>query len=326
MTISVDRSRPIASPAAPSDVPRESSSADDLPPSKIDPSDTILRLLVLTLEKRNSDQASGENRIASHETLVQKSIDDRVEAAKREAEAQDDSGGFFSGIEDAIGDLTVDVIEGKNIGDAFSDAADATVNSRGFWTGLEKTALDVGKWAAVAGSVALAVCSCGAAAPIAVLAVCGAVMSCAAAADSQFGLLEKCGVDAKTAGWIDVGLAAGGALCSGGAGVAQALGTSASTGASAGVRTVGTATDMASAGATVAGGVAKIEVAGFDRAAGEAAADVKDAERRTKLIDNLIQAILESTRDKLDQNQKQVTRLDGALADTSAAKLAVVRA
>ena len=89
-------------------------------------------------------------------------------------------------------------------------------NKGGFWGAVGKVCGTIGKIAAVAASVAVAVGTAGAGAPF-VLAVAGACLSAAAFTQGELGVLQKLGVDDVTAGWVELGLGAGGVVCSGAA-------------------------------------------------------------------------------------------------------------
>ena len=75
-----------------------------------------------------------------------------------------------------------------------------------FWGKLGKICGTLGKIAAVVASVAVAVGTGGAGAPL-VLAVAGACLSAAALAQGEFHILQKLGVSDKVAGYIEIGMA-----------------------------------------------------------------------------------------------------------------------
>lgn len=144
--------------------------------------------------------------------------------------------------------------------------ADEAAKHHSFWDDLGSAFGDIAKIAGVVASIAVAVCSFGAATPIAVLAVAGAVLSSASMADGEFHILQKLGVDPGVVGWIDTGMAAAGAICSMGAGMA-----SAGQGASSAVNMVSRVSSAAAGAATVVKGASDIE-------AGEAKGDEEQAE------------------------------------------------
>ena len=144
--------------------------------------------------------------------------------------------------------------------------ADEAAKHHGFWDDLGSAFGDIAKIAGVVASIAVAVCSFGAATPIAVLAVAGAVLSSASMADGEFHILRKLGVDARVAGWVDTGISLVGSVCSMGAGM-----VSAGQGASDAASAIGRVGSAAAGAATVVEGAADIE-------AGDAQSDQEQAE------------------------------------------------
>ena len=109
---------------------------------------------------------------------------------------------------------------------------DQAAKHKSFWDKLGSICGDVAKVAGVVASIAAAVATCGAASPLAAVAVAGAVLSTAGFADSQFGILQKLGVNSNLAGILDAGMSIGGAVTSVGAGLlsgGQAAASTAST-------------------------------------------------------------------------------------------------
>lgn len=306
--------------------------ANELPAPDLDPRTMLLGLQRLLCNMHDNSVATGQARIAKADELRKKHIEEEQEARKREAEAERKDGGFFDGLKTAVEALTVDLAKFETITDPFETvkaqlekAGNATIDSRQFWAELESGALEVAKWAAVAGSTALAVASLGAATPIAALAVVGAVMSCAAAADSSFHIMEKLGVDKDTAAWVNVGLIVGGALCSGGAGAAQMLSGGANT-VSTAVRAGAVAANIAGGGASVAAGVAHVELAAFDRDAKLAAADVYAAQQSQQRMEHRIQATIDAIKDVLQSKDRAMTRVQDAMTTQNATAIHMVRA
>lgn len=284
----------------------------------------LLAVQALLLQSRDNAIKSAENRTDIHASQREKAIQDEHDARVEEQKQRSEDGGFFSGLGTAFEALTVDVLKGKSIGDCLDKAGDATINSRQFWADLEKGALEVGKWAAVAGSVALAVVSLGSAAPIAALAIAGAVLSCASTADSEFGIMEKMGIDKETAGWVDFGMALGGAVCGGVAGLAGGAQAATKLGQAAAVG--GLVADGIGAGATLAGGGAKIAVATFERRAKLAGADAEEATNTKKQIEKRMDALTDSLKDTMVSQERGLQRVSEALANYGQATLATVRA
>jgi hypothetical protein len=157
----------------------------------------------------------------------------------------------------------------------------AAEHDHSFWDDLGSVFGEVAKVAAVVVSVAAAVVSCGATAPIAALAIAGAVLSTASFVDGEFHVLRSLNVDAGMAGWIDTGMAIGGAVCS-------ALGATAATGAMGLVERGGT---IAAGAGAVGEGATRIEAGRAQGRADQAAADQIAAQavsdqslRRTQII------------------------------------------
>lgn len=103
------------------------------------------------------------------------------------------------------------------------------------------------KVAGVVAAIAASFASCGMAAPLAAVAIAGAVVSTSACVLGETRALEALGMSEKTSAAFLTGMVAVGALATGGAGFASALGVA---GAAAGTATAAEAT------ASVAGGVA----------------------------------------------------------------------
>ncbi len=142
---------------------------------------------------------------------------------------------------------------------------DDAAKHHSFWDNLGSVLGDVAKVAGVVASIAAVVCTFGAATPVVVLAVAGAVLSSASLADGEFHLLQKLGVDSKTAGWIDLGMGVAGAACSMGATLAS------------GARAASEATNIVSRAATVTSGAATIGQGSAVIEGGEAQADGEQA-------------------------------------------------
>ena len=315
--------------------PHSAELASDLPtPTSNDgfvPGGTIMLLQSLLLKAREVSNATGKVRIEAHGRVEEKAAENHYQAVLEEAKRREHNGGFFSGIEDACAAFTVDLVSLDTLTDPLgtisescSKATDATINSRAFWEEFEKGAFEVGKWAAVAGSVAVAVASCGSAAPIAALAIVGAVASCAAAADTSFGILERCGVDADIAKWVDVGLSVGGALCSGGAGLAQTLGSTAH-GISGIVKMAGAAADGVGAASAGAAGGAHIAVAAYEKDEDLAVVNTKETVLVQARIEKRMQTLLDSVRETVMAYERGLTRVGDAMSNLNRINLSIVR-
>ena len=83
-----------------------------------------------------------------------------------------------------------------------------------FWGKLGKVCGTLGKIAAVVASVAVAVGTGGAGAPL-VLAVAGAALSSAALVQGEFHVLQKLGVSDKVSGYIEIGMTLASVGCAG---------------------------------------------------------------------------------------------------------------
>lgn len=180
--------------------------------------------------------------------------------------------------------------------DAIRQAVDAE-QQHGFWDGLGDVFGQIAKVAAVVASVAAAVATAGAAAPLAAIAIGGAVLSSAALVDGELHVLQKLGVDAKTAGIVDMGMSIGGAVSSVGAGIA------------AGARATSAATTVLErGGAVVAGlgqvgkGVSTIEAGCAQARDDQAAADQIASRGRSEHLQRMILLLLDSTRGSDEQS------------------------
>lgn len=294
--------------------------------------DVLAELQRLLLVCKDDSVTRGKNRIQRQEVLGVKAAEDAHDARMDAMKQRSGEGGFFDGMGTAIEAFTTDLVSLDTLTDPAgqlersAEKAGDAIDTRQFWADLESGALEIGKWAGVAASCVLAVVSCGSAAPIAALAIAGAVLSCAAAADSTFGIMEKLGVDAETAGWLNTGMSLAGALCSGGAGIGQAFSTTAAKTAQVAVRTAGSATSLASAGATATGAVARANVAAFERDAKMADANAVAAEARQQRTDRRIQGLVAAIKETLASTGRGLTRVNDALTDYHATRVAIARA
>lgn len=314
------------------------------PSGGLDASSLILWMQQMTMKMSDNNARAGGTRVTAHLTLEKAQIKKEQEAIKK---AQEAGGGGFGSI---LGDVvkTVKDIARDNIDviDAWNDFKNDTFENPRFWKDLEATGGEIAKWGAVAASIALAVGTAGTGAPF-VLAVIGATLATAGAADSEFHVLEKLGVSAGAAQWADLGMSVGGAAASIGASfmavssasaasatastsAANAGATTASTSAaSAGVaapsasavkvgivsaraRAVGAIFGGTAAAGAVVAGAGKIGVSYFEAEAKDAEADFKAAEARQKRIDRLIQLVLDSMKDAYEASHKVLSDLQNA--------------
>jgi hypothetical protein len=140
---------------------------------------------------------------------------------------------------------------------------------KSFWDSLGDIFGEVAKVAGVVASIAATVVTCGGAAPLAAVAIAGCILSTASFVDGEFHVLKNLGVDAKTAGFIDMGMSIAGAACSLGtsfAGGAQAASSALKVVQGTGAIVAGS-TAVASGAFTVAGGEQQADA---DRAAADA--------------------------------------------------------
>ncbi len=193
--------------------------------------------------------------------------------------------------------------------------AQAAASSHGFWGSLGKTFGTIAKIAGVVASIALAVCTFGAATPLAVLAVAGAVLSSASFIDGETHLLEKLGIDAQTAGWIDVGMSLGGAACSGGASLAN-------TGVSTATTVTTVVAKTAEAGAQVLHGVDMIEQAKYRARQEDAFADALAAQRAAARVTTQMFAMLDDLRGTNASDQRAMQSTQGVIETINATSLA----
>lgn len=302
------------------------------PTEKLDTRAILAEVQRLLLVCRDDSVTRGKCSVEHHRTVGLKAAEDAKNARAEAIKARHGDGGFFDGMGAAIEAFTVDMASLDTLTDpqaqferSANKAGDA-IDTRQFWADLESGALEVGKWVGVAASCVLAVASLGSAAPIAALAIAGAVLSTAAAADSTFGVLEKLGVDAETAGWVNLGMSLTGALCSGGAGIGQAFSKTAAQGTEVAVRSAGSAGTVVSATATATGGVARANVAAFERDAKMADADAVAAEAKQRRSDRRIEAMLIAVKETLESAGRGLSRVNDAASDYHATQVAIMRA
>jgi hypothetical protein len=184
---------------------------------------------------------------------------------------------------------------------------DEAAKHRSFWDNLGSLFSDIAKVAGVVASIAAAVCSFGAATPIAVVAVAGAILSSASLADGEFHILQKLGVDPSIAGDIDLGMSLAGAACSMGAGMAAA-GQSVSDAASA-VSRVGSA---ASGAATVVQGASDVEAGEAQSDEERADADQVVAQAQSDHDLRLMQIVIDELQSADEESKQMLTTIANA--------------
>jgi hypothetical protein len=179
----------------------------------------------------------------------------------------------------------------------------------GFWESVGKVCGAVGKVAGVVAAVAVVVGTGGAGAPL-VLAAAGAVLSGAALAEGEFQILDKLGVDAKAAPWIQAGLALAGAACTMGA--AYVGGAQTVTQLQKAVHVTGKVTTIGGGAADVAQGVAIIGKAKADEKVENCNADFLRANLEATRAEQMLIRIL----DDLEEGEKSFRRTVGVVKDS----------
>jgi hypothetical protein len=258
----------------------------------------LLQMSALLLSHRSVETQERQAQVSVNQQNQDIEIKLQTQARIDEANAERKGGGFFGDVGMFVKHATKDALTlhpDKLVSDLNSDI----VKDPQFWKDLESGGQEIGKWAAVAGSITLAGATLGAETPVAavvtVLVVTGAAASTAGAAESDFHVLEKMGVDSTTAGWIGLGLSVGGALSSGGAGLAAAGGTASEASAFLrGLNTAGTVTDAGAGAADVVSGGASAVVAGYEKRAQLAQADEQAAEFNIQHLETRMQQILDA--------------------------------
>jgi len=127
--------------------------------------------------------------------------------------------------------------------------------------------------------------------------------------------LEKLGVDAGVASWIDVGLSLAGAACSGGAGLAGSAGAAASE-ASTLQKIATTSGDVATVAAgttTVAGGAAKIVSGQYAGDQQDALADSVEARMTMDRLQRFLLAMMADLKASQESDDSTLDALRGAL-------------
>jgi hypothetical protein len=153
---------------------------------------------------------------------------------------------------------------------------DEAMRDKSCWDNLGNLCGEVAKVAGVVASIATAVGTCGAATPLAALAIGGAVLSTAGFVDGETHVLQSLGIDERTADGIDMGLSLGGLAGSVGAGIA------------AGETVASRTTEVVSRTASVAAGVTAVGKGAAEIGSGQALArlDRADADQIAAAADS----------------------------------------
>lgn len=214
--------------------PPSGSNHDLLATPSQDPSavsvDSLTALFGLMAEQRDQGLVTEKTQIQGDRHLRDAELRKRFEAMEKEAKARSGRG-FFGSLGKIAGDIVKNVGKGR-IDRVFTETAknlEDTVNSPKFWSDLAKGAATVAKVAAAAVAVATLVTGPGAVGGVAFAA---AIISAVAMLESEIKVMDRLGVDTKTAGNIRLGVAAGTAAV-GGAGMLLNNATSAGTTAAA---------------------------------------------------------------------------------------------
>lgn len=253
-------------------------------PSSLAGADPLSMLYLFTSEDQQLGVDEGAKRISSLQTERHQAVQQEQQAIKQEIDAEHD---------------------------------------HSFWDDLGSIFGEVAKVASVVVSLAATVVSFGAAAPIAAVAIAGAILSTASFVDGEFHVLRSLNVDPTVAGWIDGGMAIGGALCS--AGVGLAGGAPAAAKALSAVQTAG---NIVAGAGEVARGAAGIAAGEAQARADQAAADQVVGQAQSDRAQRRIQILIDDTAGSDKQSQRAlgtIAATDAIRNDTTANAAAAVR-
>jgi hypothetical protein len=203
--------------------------------------------------------------------------------------------------------------------DAIQKAVDAS-KSHGFWDDLGHICGDIAKIAGIVAAVAAAIGTAGALAPV---AWAGVALSSAGFLDGETHVLEKLGISADVAGWVDLGLSLGGSL--GAASVAIFGSSAAATSATSAVKTAALVVDGAG---TIGKGAAAIESAHEQAETDRAGADETAAKASSDHIGRLLQTLMAQLKDSDEKSQhiiSTITQIKATQNDTALAAAAGIR-
>jgi hypothetical protein len=168
--------------------------------------------------------------------------------------------------------------------------------------------------AAIAGAVALTV---GTGGVVGALAIAGAALSAAAFTQSETRVLQRLGMDDETAGYVEIGLMAGGAACSGGSGAASLCGAG---GAAAAATTVEKAAQIVGAAASIVAGASSATAAYTGWRAGEAeadalehGADASDESAKQARLERMLLQLIDEIEDSERSDERTLGHLRGAI-------------
>jgi hypothetical protein len=186
---------------------------------------------------------------------------------------------------------------------------DEAAKHHDFWSDLGNTCGEIAKVASVVASVAAAVGTCGAGAPLAAVAIAGAALSTAGFLDGETHVLQKLGVDAGTADLVDMGMSLAGAAASVGAGIAAG-----GKAASSATEIVGRTAAVTAGVASVGKGASAIEASQALAAEDRAVADQLDAQGQSDTLQRAVQRVLDEVSDADHKSQQVLKTLSGAQA------------
>jgi hypothetical protein len=277
--------------------------------------DAMSAMYLLMSKRRNENTAASTTQIASNKNERGHKLEQEKAAIQREKEAcGDGSLGFF----DTIGHVASTVFDDATdlrVMDIYTDTKDnldAAWNSPNFWSDVESGATVVAEVAAIVGATAVSIVTFGAGTPLLAVVVIGVAMSAASMADSQFHVLEKLGVNADIAAYVDLGLAVAGAVLTFGAGLSASGGAAVSAGSQL-ISRLGTTAVMAGAYAKITQGGAHIQNGEFKAEAKDAEADGKAARFEIKRTQRIEQMLIQGLADNAKSSQRALETLQGAM-------------
>ncbi|MBS2019151.1 MAG: hypothetical protein JST00_40160 [Deltaproteobacteria bacterium] len=200
--------------------------------------------------------------------------------------------------------------------------------NRSFWDDFAGVFSEIGKWVGAVASSVAAVMSFGAATPLAVLAVSGAVLSSLSAVDSTFGISEAL-IGKDGASWLNICMSVGGALMSGGASIGAAMSTASQATASAthGAVQVGTGVaNVVAAGADTFAAGGRLAAAGHQYVADMSAAEETAALQRQERFERMAEAVSETIREIMSTRDGQLRQIGALMSEWNETRVAIVRA
>lgn len=192
---------------------------------------------------------------------------------------------------------------------------------KGLWGSIVSALGKVAGYVGVAVAVAATVVTFGGAAPLSAMAIVGLGLSLLATAESKFQLLEAAGLDPKTAGWITVGLAIAGAVCSLGA-TFMSSGVEAVKGWAAWVEKGGDVANVLYGTTTVGLGGATIMCANYAEEAENHLTNAYEKQGMADQVRRLMMMMMEALEEIVEQESEDTERFADA-ADTQGATLLI---